>query len=325
MRRAISLISGGLDSSLATLIVARQGIDVFGLSFSSPFFGVEAARLVSIELGIPFKVIDLSHHYLELLKNPRYGFGKNMNPCIDCHILMLKEAGGYMLEVGGDFIITGEVLGSRPKSQSRRALEIIQKESGQNGLVLRPLSARLLSPTLPEIYGWVRRDALLDIHGRSRKRQLALAKKFGITRFSQPAGGCLLTDPAFSRRLRDLLHHTTPTIKDLEILRYGRHFRLSEKTKLIVGRNEDENKNLVNLLQDGDLILMVNGYKGPVTIMRGEIDNLLIIKAASICARYSDARYLDRVRIELRSVSGSREGGLSVSPREAKELGAELL
>jgi tRNA U34 2-thiouridine synthase MnmA/TrmU len=325
MRKAVSLISGGLDSSLATTIIARQRVEILGVNFSSPFFGSKGARLVSTEIGVPLEVVDLSPSYLRLIKDPKYGFGKNMNPCIDCHILMLKKAGEYMVEKGADFIITGEVLGSRPKSQTRNALRIIEKESGLEGLIVRPLSAKLLPPSLPELQGWVDRESLLDIHGRSRKRQLALARELGVTRFSQPAGGCLLTDPSFSRRLRDLLSHISPTIHDLELLKYGRHLRISPEAKLIVGRNENDNLHLKRLSRTGDLILMVKGHKGPFAILRGRIDEEVFIKAASICARYSDAKGLERVKVGISLFEERWEREIWVSPKGAEELGVELL
>lgn len=325
MARAVSLLSGGLDSSLAANIVKREGVQILGVSLSTPFFGVDAAVASSKEIGIPLEIIDLSEDYIGLLYNPKYGFGKNMNPCIDCHTLMIKKAGEYMVSIGADFIVTGEVLGSRPKSQSRSALEIVERESGFKGLILRPLSARRLNPTIAEIRGWVKRENLLDIHGRSRRRQLDMAKEFGITRFSTPAAGCLLTDPSFSRRLRDELSHGQPNVNDLELLKVGRHFRISQGTKVVIGRDKGENFILQGLLKNGDVILEVKGHKGPVTILRGEIDEEGMITAASLCARYSDGRYLPRLEVGARSIPDGREASLLVGPKEAKDIGAEML
>lgn len=325
MAKAVSLFSGGLDSSLATVIVKGEGVQVLGVSFSTPFFAPDKAIDAASELEIPLQIIDLSQDYIDLLYNPKYGFGKNMNPCIDCHALMINRAGEYMRNIGADFIVTGEVLGSRPKSQSRTALEIVAKESGFKELILRPLSARLLNPTIAEQQGWVKRERLLDIHGRTRKRQLSLAEELGVTRFSTPAGGCLLTDPAFSRRLRDELDHEKPTVNDLQLLRFGRHFRVSQKTKVVIGRNKEENLLLRGLARAEDLILEVKDHKGPVTILRGELDQEAIVAAASLCARYSDGKDLARLEVGFTSIPDGWQGLLLASPKEAQELGVRML
>jgi tRNA U34 2-thiouridine synthase MnmA/TrmU len=319
--KAVALISGGLDSILAVKIILEQGIEVIGVNFFSPFFGSDAARRCAEDVGISFMSVDISEEYLPILKNPRYGFGKNLNPCIDCHGFMLKKAHKIMKDIGAEFVITGEVLGSRPKSQNRNALRIVEKVSGLNRLLLRPLSAKLLDITIPEERGWVNRELLFDIHGRSRRRQLELAKEFGITQYSQPAGGCLLTDVSFSRRLRDVMRYSEPTVNDIELLKIGRHFRLSDKTKIIVGRCHEENDALLRLLRPGDVWLKTQKYPGPVTVVRGDINEDIIIRAAALCARYSDGKLLDKVDVRFETYPEGNNNIITVHPQDDIELG----
>jgi len=290
MARAVGLLSGGLDSMLATSLLQRQNVEILAVSFVTPFFGSERAQQAARELGVPFRAIDITGPHLEVVKHPRHGYGRNMNPCIDCHALMLHVAGKVMEEEGYDFLFTGEVLGERPKSQNRTALGIVAKESGYPDLVLRPLSAKLLEPTKPEREHLVDRERLLDIEGRSRKRQIALAAEFGITEYPTPAGGCRLTDPGYSRRLRDLLDRAPDAdAGDMRLLALGRHLRLAEKTKLVLGRNKEENEALEALFRPGDVRLFVRGVMGPTGLLRGPADAERKRLAASICVRYSDA------------------------------------
>jgi len=265
--KAIALISGGLDSALAAKIIRLQGIDVIGIAFITPFVHPRVGKLAG-NIGIEINLIDISLEYLGLIKNPCFGFGKNLNPCIDCHIFMLKKAKEFMLEYKANFVITGEVLGQRPMSQNRVALRKIEKESGLEGLLIRPLSAKHLAWTIAEQKGWVDRDRLFDFSGRSRKPQLELAKQLDLEGFGQPAGGCLLTDPGFSRRLKDLLTYQQEfNLNDIELLKLGRHFRLSSQAKLILGRNQQENQRLISFFQDGSLLLEPMDIPGPVGIL----------------------------------------------------------
>ncbi|UCD72394.1 MAG: tRNA 4-thiouridine(8) synthase ThiI [Syntrophobacterales bacterium] len=290
MAKAISLLSGGLDSILATRLLQDQEIEILAICFQTPFFGFQKAEKAAAQLKVPLRIIDISEEHIQLVRNPRYGYGRNMNPCIDCHILMLKRA-GYLLERENfDFICTGEVMGQRPMSQNKQTLQMVARNSGHEGLILRPLSAKLLSETLPEKEGKVDRRRLLDIRGRSRKSQFELAKRYGIDDFPEPAGGCLLTDPAFSRRLRDILTHQGQVqIRDVELLKVGRHFRLDESTKVIIGRRKDENERLLELAQEGDMIIKVMDYPGPIALIPRGSPKPSIEIAASLCARYSDA------------------------------------
>jgi tRNA U34 2-thiouridine synthase MnmA/TrmU len=283
--KAIALISGGLDSTLAAGLIERQGIEVVPLHFKIGF--AHRDREVTNNLDIEPKIIDVAQDFLDILKNPRYGFGSNMNPCIDCKIFMLAKAKDLMPEFNAEFVVTGEVLGQRPMSQNRQTLRLIEEKSGLEGLLLRPLSAKLLSETIPEQKGWVSRDKLLDFNGRSRKPQLELARTLGIKGFAQPAGGCLLTDPEFSKRLKDLIAHQELNSDNVELLKIGRHFRLADNAKLIVGRNEEEDSRLLEMGQDNDyLFLPPEETAGPTSLGRGILSQKLIQLACGITAHY---------------------------------------
>jgi tRNA-specific 2-thiouridylase len=296
--RAIALYSGGLDSTLAILAVLRQGIEVTAVTFLN-HFGCEISDRSSCSrdpyaaatrFGFEVKLCHLSEKFIEIVKHPKFGHGKNMNPCMDCRILMLKEAKEFMAMTGAEFIITGEVLGQRPMSQRRDALNIIDREAGLKGGVLRPLSAKLLKPTAVEERGVVRRDLLYAFGGRSRKPQIALAAEFGLTTYPAPAGGCLLTEPNYANRLAELLaHDPDPSLADLHLLRLGRHFRVAQGFKVVVGRDQRENAALTTLADRETTVLRVPDCGSPVTLVRGCEDDDVIRFAASVCARYSDA------------------------------------
>jgi tRNA U34 2-thiouridine synthase MnmA/TrmU len=234
-------------------------------------------------------VEDITGEHLLMLKSPRYGYGKNMNPCIDCHTLMLKIAGGKMEQIGADFLLTGEVLGQRPMSQTRQSLRVVAKNSGYADYILRPLSAQLLDPIRAEREGKIDRSRLPAISGRGRKEQMRLAETFGISYYPPPAGGCLLTDPIFARRLRDLMSHGEDRgIRDYELLKYGRHFRVPEAGKIIVGRNQSDNEALRGLAAEDDLVCLMADFPGPFVLAPGGGEAAVAV-AASLCVRYSDA------------------------------------
>ena len=293
--KAIALLSGGLDSTLAVRLMLDQGLEVHALNFVTPFCtcsrkGRCEARRVADQFGIPVRVTALTDEFFRLLISPKYGYGSGMNPCLDCRILMFSRARENLEEIGADFVFTGEVLGQRPMSQHLRAMRIIDRESGLDGRVLRPLSAKLLPPTIPERQGIVRREALLGIRGRSRKEQMALATECGIADYPCPAGGCRLTGPGFARRMRDLVTHTPAfDLNEVELLKVGRHFRLSPAAKAVVGRDEEENHRIRLLAKLGDYLFEVQTWGSPLTLLRGEADGEGIRRAAAITARYSDA------------------------------------
>ncbi len=292
MTKAIVLMSGGLDSILAAKILQDQGIKVEAVAFVTPFFGSVDAQKAAKLLGVPVHVVDITEEHLKMLKSPKHGYGRFMNPCIDCHALMIKHAGELMKKFGADFIATGEVLGERPKSQNRNALRVVEKESGMEGYILRPLSAKLLDETIPEREGLVDRNKLLAIRGRSRKPQMALARHYGIDEYPSPAGGCILTDPMYSVRLRNLYKiEAEPSARDVSLIKIGRIFLSSEGAIILVSRNEQENKALMQLAEPGDLILEVQEFPGPLTIIpKNSFGKETVFEAAALTARYSKAK-----------------------------------
>lgn len=296
--KAVALLSGGLDSNLAIRMMKEQGVEVEAVAIKTPFCDFDCGKgcghrvkEVADELGVKLKTVYFGEEYLRMLKSPKHGYGSGMNPCIDCREMMYGAAKEHMEKTGADFIITGEVLFQRPMSQNNKALHIIENETGLEGKVLRPLSAKHLPPTDAEKTGLVKRENMGDIKGRSRKGQLALAKHFGVQEPPNAAGGCLLTDPAFSKRIEDLMAHVAdiPSINDIELLKVGRHFRLTPTAKLVVGRNKDENEVVKALVEDTDVVLEAVDHVGPTCILRGKSDDETVAKAAEITLRYSDA------------------------------------
>lgn len=297
---SVGLVSGGLDSLIACLLIQLQGIKVIGLNFASPFcqYGKESSSmecnlgLFQEKLGIEVHLLPLGEDFLEIIRNPKFGYGKNINPCIDCRIYILKKAKQFMKEIKADFIFTGEVLNQRPKSQHIKALNIVEKESGLEGKLLRPLSAHQLKPTIYEEKGLIDRKKLLGIKGRSRKIQMKIAREHGLLENYYACGGCLLTDENFTIRLRDSFKfNTNLKIEDINILRIGRHFRYNY-TKIIVGRNEVENNILLTLKKPDNLILEAKDVPGPITIIQGEYDEESLNYAAKLTIRYSDLNQL---------------------------------
>jgi len=290
--KAIGLFSGGLDSVLATKLMIKHDIDVFPVLFTTVFCSPpkrfkKKKGVRDTDLDITINMVDLGDEYIKMLKKPKFGYGKNLNPCIDCKILMLKKAKGFMRKKKASFVFTGEVMGQRPMSQRKKIMKIIEKEAGLDSLILRPLSAKWLDITIPEQKGWINREKLLELKGRGRRPQIKLAKEFGIEKFLWPAGGCMLTDPEFTRRLQEALDHGEEKIPDFNLLRYGRHFRLTSSSKLIVGRNKEENHTLENLADEKDVLIEIIGCGSPIGLLRNGIKQD-IEEAAAICARYSD-------------------------------------
>jgi tRNA-specific 2-thiouridylase len=316
--KALGLMSGGLDSMLAVRVLLDQGIEVRGVTFQTPFFGPEGAQKAADQLGIVLLVVDIGEAHLEMLKNPRYGYGSQMNPCIDCHALMLKTAGRIMDEEGFDLLATGEVLGQRPMSQRKDALRAVEKLSGYGGYILRPLSARLLPETIPEREGKVDRQRLMDIRGRSRKRQMALAAHYSIEEYASPGGGCILTKAGFADRLRDLLAtQENVGLHEVELLKWGRHFRLAGGKRLVVGRVHGDNVKLQELARAEDLLLRVKEVPGPTGIIAAMAAEQEVELAAHIVAAYSDVQTGKEAIVE---VSGKEECEITVTVRPKKEF-----
>lgn len=300
--RALFLFSGGLDSILAVKILQNASVNVTGISFVSYFFDSEQARAGAEKTGLELIEYDFKDEHLKMLQKPVYGYGKQMNPCIDCHGLMFKKAGEVMREKGFDFLASGEVLGQRPKSQNIQALGCVEKLSAVGGYIVRPLSAKLLDETIPEKEGLLDRSKLFDISGRGRGRQIELARKFGIKNYPSPAGGCLLTDKNFSEKLKDLLEKDkNPDAESLELLKVGRHF-WSGGSKIVVGRDKEEClEKLPKLAGENDVLLELADFKGPLALIHGKnIDEQAIQKAAELIKKYcAEAKDLGRVGVKI--------------------------
>jgi tRNA U34 2-thiouridine synthase MnmA/TrmU len=308
-RKAIALLSGGLDSTLAVKMMLDCGIEVEALNFTSPFCTCtgknsgcksEAVR-VAQEYNIPIKVVHKGLDYLEIVRNPVHGYGKGINPCVDCRIYLLKKAKEFMLESGADFVFTGEVLGQRPMSQRRDTLRVIERESGLEGLLLRPLSARHFEPTIPEKEGWVDRNKMLAIEGRTRAVQMQMAEELDVKNYPCPAGGCLLTELSFVPKIRDVFDHSKNLIlRDFKLLKTGRHFRIGPDCKAVMGRNETDNNLLEQLRHSGEAAITWLDGNTPVAILIGDQQEEFTSLSARILLRYTKAEPGTLCKMELR-------------------------
>jgi len=306
--KALLLLSGGLDSILAAKLLLEQGIEVVAINFRTNFCGPSKARPAAQMLGILLREENIREEFLEVLKKPKYGYGAGLNPCIDCHALMLKKAAEIMKKDGFDFVATGEVLGERPMSQHKKALAIVEKEAGLKGYLLRPLSAKLLEPTAPEKDGCVNREKLLSISGRNRKPQMALAKKFGINEFPTPAGGCALTQEGFVARLKELMANKPDfSSEDVDSIRYGRHFWV-DGIQIILGRDEKENKMLEFVVNKKDILVKLNDdFSGPTALIRGKDAEQMIEKAKKLIIEFSPkAKNIDVARLTFNVVNDKK-------------------
>ena len=296
-KKVVALLSGGLDSQLAVRMMQEQGFDVSAVAIKTPFCDFDCGRGCGFEireraddLNVNLKTVYLGDEYIEMLKNPKHGIGAGFNPCIDCRAMMFDAAKKHMKEIGAEFIVSGEVLGQRPMSQHGPALRTIEKESDLVGKIVRPLSAALLPETIPEKEGLIKRENLGMIRGRTRRNQLDMAKKYGIENPPNAGGGCLLTEPQFGIKAKDLFKHVeNPTINDIDLLKIGRHFRLDEETKLVVGRNKDENEMIKAIALPNDILLEAKDHVGPTSILRGNSAKEHTKFASSVTLRYSDA------------------------------------
>jgi len=330
-QKAIALISGGLDSILAAKIIADQGVKVIGLHFLTPFspFTLEnvehsPAAKVASETGIDFLPVELGEEYLEIVKHPKFGFGRAANPCIDCHAFFIKRAGRMLKDLAAQFIITGEVVGQRPMSQRSQALNQIDKETGLKGMVVRPLSAKLLAESVPEQRRWIAREKLFAISGRSRKEQFRLAEQFGLKSFSAPAGGCLLTMKDFGQKVKDLLNYQPDfNLEDVKLIRLSRNFRLSPTAKLVVGKNDAENKKIISLGIEGDLLILTDNVPGPAGLVRGKFTNQELQKACAVIAYYVHKCSWPEVPLTLEGIGDrARKEKFSVCAMEREQLEA---
>ncbi len=298
MTKAVALLSGGLDSTLAVKLMIDQGIEVYALNFTSAFCTCDSgarkesgckseSRRVAEEFNIPIKVVLKGDDYIDVVRAPKHGYGKGINPCVDCRIYIFIRAKEYMEEIGASFIITGEVLGQRPMSQRRETMGIIERESGLEGLIVRPLCALQMEPTIPEKNGVIDRELMLAVAGRGRRQQMDLADDLDINDYPCPSGGCLLTDKIFSKKVRDLLDHNEEVDKkDLVMLRIGRHFR-HNGSKVIVGRDEAENKRLTALSTQKQMLIEPVDFPGPVAVVTEGLGNGARDFAGGLVVRYS--------------------------------------
>jgi tRNA U34 2-thiouridine synthase MnmA/TrmU len=294
MVKAVVLYSGGLDSRLALEIIKEWSVIVYPLHILHKLISSPQIHMVD---GL--KTVDVTEEFAQIVQKPEYGYGKNLNPCIDCRILMLKKAKEYMENLGADFIATGEVLDQRQMSQRLDTLMLIEKKAGLEGLVVRPLSGGLLPPTIPEKKGLIERKQLMTIRGRSRRLTLDIAKNMNVTEYLSPSGGCLLTDPGFCRRLADVLRFKEKIgAFDVDLLKMGRHFRIAPDAKLIVGRNEEENQKIEELAENEYILLFVPDTGSPNAILLG--DKKHVKTAAGITARYSDKKKESKVEVHHR-------------------------
>jgi len=321
--KAVGLLSGGLDSSLAAALMRHLGVKVYGMFFSLPWRcgKLRNAQTVAEKLGITLKVEACREDYIDMVRHARYGYGAGLNPCIDCHLFMIKKAAAYMREIGADFVFTGEILGQRPLSQLKQSLRIIDEQCGLSGRLLRPLSAKLLDATAVETEGLVDREKLLGLSGRSRKDQYKLAEELGLKGYAAPAGGCLLTEPNFGKRLKDLFDHGYRAWNDLVILEWGRHFRLDPQFKAIVGRDEKENTQLIAHAHPEDYILEMKVEPGPTVVLQSReagaiVNEKILSRAAGLLKHFS--RYRDQ---ESATVIGWRTPG----PKEIREINVTSL
>ena len=337
-RKAVALISGGLDSMLAVKVMQEQEIYVEGINFYTGFCHSghtsairnkkmgkplrNDALWVAEQLGIKLHIIDVVEPYKNVLLNPKYGYGKNINPCLNCKIFMVQHAYQWMLEQGFDFIITGEVIGQRPKSQRKATMPIVARESGAEDRLLRPLCAKLLSPTLPEREGWVDREALYDFRGRNRKPQLGLAASMSIEEFAQPAGGCcVLTDENYTHRLRDMWAHRETKDYDLEdiiLLKAGRHLRIEPHYKIIIARDESESNFLMGYRKQF-IHMQVVEHRGPVILIEGQPNEEDLMTCARIAGRFCSGREETEIKINLHYLDGQSQT-LKVQPMRADEI-----
>lgn len=326
-RGAVVLLSGGLDSTLAVKLMVDQGIALTAVHFTSPFCNCSSrkegcrnqARKVAEEFGVPLRVVVKGMDYMRVVEKAPHGYGRGMNPCIDCRIYMLRKVAGMLDELGVSFVVTGEVLGQRPMSQHRQAIETIDRESGLAGRILRPLSAHLFSPTRPEEEGIVDRERLLAISGRSRKPQIELAEHLGIRDYPCPAGGCLLTDPDVADRLRDLFAHVPGYAnRDLVLLTFGRHFRMNAGLRVILGRSQAENERLMALATPGDTVFTPENFRGPTLLAAGELDAASERLIGEMIPAYSqDDQDTYLIRKEVVGNASSTQTGVRKSPRQA--------
>ncbi|MDS0528288.1 tRNA 4-thiouridine(8) synthase ThiI [Clostridium sp. SHJSY1] len=326
MTRALAMMSGGLDSTLAAKLIKDQGIEVIGVCFKSYFFGEENAKRMCKQIGIRLEVIDFSEEHFEMVKKPKHGRGKNMNPCVDCHAMMMRYSGEILEKFDADFIITGEVLNQRPMSQNKQALNTVKNESGFGDKILRPLCALNLEPTEMELSGLVDRNKLLNISGRSRKAQMELAEEWGIKDYPSPAGGCRLTEPNYSLRLKEALDRKGDlSKKEIYLLRFGRHFLTNSGTKIIVSRTGEEGEAIKKVLNKEDTVFLPLSHMGAMGLIQGQASEADKELAAKITARYGKGKDAELVSIKYGEFGMEFKDMFEIKPATDEEINEYLL
>jgi tRNA-uridine 2-sulfurtransferase len=331
--RALALYSGGLDSILACRVVMNQGIDVQAIHFITPFFGYdkkgkedEAKDYAAKHYGITLKVVDVGREFLGMVRHPKHGYGKNLNPCLDCKIFLISKAKEYLEKEKASFLITGEVLGQRPMSQRRDALRIVERDSNTEGILLRPLSAKHLKPTIAEEQRWVNRDTLFDFKGRGRKPQMMLAERLGVKKYPAPAGGCLLTDSHLSARFKWMFDRCPDiTVEDILLTKVGRYFVLAGDALLVVGRLEAENHEIAKLSRKGDILLELSKHPGPLSLLRGPCTKETLETAAAITVRYSRVQGGEQVEVAYREEGELLAQVIRVNPISDQAIQAYMI
>ena len=319
--KAIALFSGGLDSTLAMKLIIDQGIDVLAINIATGFGSTKDRREhmenMCKQVGAEFRIVDIQDEYLQdVLFDPKYGYGKNFNPCVDCHAKMFAVAKRVMEAEGASFLISGEVMGQRPMSQNKDALQTVLDESNCDGLLLRPMSAKRLAPTIAEENGWVDREKLEGITGRSRARQLELAKEIGLENFESPGGGCLLTDESFGKKMFDFIKYDKFEVKDIPVMKFGRHFRLENGAKLVIGRNKEENDHLENIDNEKYFHLRTVGIPGPHGLLSKSATPEDIELAKKAMLTYTKAKQSDEYRVAL---DGEEYSAYAFASRDAMQ------
>lgn len=288
--KVLSLFSGGLDSILSTIWSKKMGFEVEGIYYKTPFLNEKTPIYFADLYQIDLDIVYLKKEYLNIVLNPKYGWGKGVNPCLDCHAYMIRKTAELLEKKNANFIVTGEVLGQRPMSQKKDGLKIIDKLTGCGEITVRPLSGKLLPDTTPEKMGWIKREDMFDINGRGRKNQMKMALEYEIHKYENAAGGCLLTDENYSKKVKDLIKHKELSLENIDQLKTGRHFRTINGIKIIIGKNKSENEKLIQTKKEGDLVLYLKEKKSPICILKKDYKEDDIKTAAQIAIRYSEMK-----------------------------------
>lgn len=300
--KVISLFSGGLDSLISTIWTIKQGFTVKAVYFKTPFLDRKIPEIFAEKYNLDLHIVELKDDYLDIVINPKYGWGKGANPCIDCHALMITTAGKMLPAEDAAFIVTGDVVGQRPMSQRKDTLKLIDKITGMSEITVRPLSGKILAKTTAEKMGWIKREELMDISGRGRKKQMKIAQEYGITDYRQSTGGCVLTERTYKNKIIDLIDNEQLTEENIKLLKIGRHFRTKNKTKVILGRNKKENEELKKLKIDKDILIFPPQHRAPVALIKSPYNQEDIKVTEKLIEYYSIERKQNDIEEEVKRI-----------------------